>query len=55
VGGQLAGAWTTLGEDLIVCVLQDVLSKGEQNLVRNGSREEVLRTRRASPRTGVSG
>lgn len=40
-------AWTTLGEDLIVCVLQDVLSKGEQNLVRNGSREEVLRTRRA--------
>jgi uncharacterized protein YbcI len=40
-------AWTTLGEDLIVCVLQGVLSKGEQNLVRNGTREVVLRTRRA--------
>ncbi len=40
-------AWTTLGEDLIVCVLHGVLSKGEQNLVRNGSREVVLRTRRA--------
>ncbi len=40
-------AWTTLGEDLVVCVLQGVLSKGEQNLVRNGSREVVLRTRRA--------
>jgi uncharacterized protein YbcI len=40
-------AWTTLGDDLIVCVLQGVLSKGEQNLVRNGTREPVLRTRRA--------
>jgi uncharacterized protein YbcI len=40
-------AWTTLGDDLIVCVLQGVLSKGEQNLVRNGTREVVLRTRHA--------
>ena len=40
-------AWTTLGDDLIVCVLQGVLSKGEQNLVRNGTREVVLSTRRA--------
>lgn len=40
-------AWTTLGDDLIVCVLQGVLSKGEQNLVRNGTREIVLRTRHA--------
>jgi uncharacterized protein YbcI len=40
-------AWTTLGEDLIVCVLQGVLSKGEQNLVRNGTREVVMRTRHA--------
>jgi uncharacterized protein YbcI len=40
-------AWTTLDDDLIVCVLQDVLSKGEQNLVRNGEREAVLRTRHA--------
>jgi uncharacterized protein YbcI len=40
-------AWTTLGDDLIVCVLQGVLSKGEQNLVRNGTREPVLSTRRA--------
>jgi uncharacterized protein YbcI len=40
-------AWTTLGDDLIVCVLQGVLGKGEQNLVRNGTREVVLRTRHA--------
>jgi uncharacterized protein YbcI len=40
-------AWTTLDDDLIVCVLQDVLSKGEQNLVRGGEREIVLRTRSA--------
>jgi uncharacterized protein YbcI len=40
-------AWTTLGDDLIVCVLQGVLSKGEQNLVRSGERETVLKTRRA--------
>ncbi len=40
-------AWTTLGDDLIVCVLQGVLSKGEQNLVRNGTREVVMRTRHA--------
>jgi uncharacterized protein YbcI len=40
-------AWTTLGDDLIVCVLQDVLSKGEQNLVRSGERETVLKTRSA--------
>jgi uncharacterized protein YbcI len=40
-------AWTTLDDDLIVCVLQDVLSKGEQNLVRSGERETVLRTRSA--------
>ena len=40
-------AWTTLGEDLVVCVLQGVLSKGEQNLVRSGSREVVLSTRSA--------
>jgi uncharacterized protein YbcI len=43
-------AWTTLGDDLIVCVLQGVLSKGEQNLVRNGSREVVLTTRSAYQR-----
>jgi uncharacterized protein YbcI len=40
-------AWTTLGDDLIVCVLQGVLSKGEQNLVRNGIREVVMKTRHA--------
>jgi uncharacterized protein YbcI len=40
-------AWTTLGDDLIVCVLQDVLSKGEQNLVRTGERETVLQARSA--------
>jgi uncharacterized protein YbcI len=40
-------AWTTFDQDLVVCVLQGVLSKGEQNLVRNGSRDVVLSTRRA--------
>src|ERR1700744_4819851 len=40
-------AWTTFDDDLIVCVLQDVLSRGEQNLVRSGERETVLKTRDA--------
>jgi uncharacterized protein YbcI len=40
-------AWTTIDDDLIVCVLQDVLSKGEQNLVRSGERETVLQARSA--------
>jgi uncharacterized protein YbcI len=46
-GHGAARAWTTFDDDLIVCVLQGVLSKGEQNLVRNGERETVLRTRSA--------
>jgi uncharacterized protein YbcI len=40
-------AWTTLGENLIVCVLQNVLSKGEQSLVQHGERDAVLTTRSA--------
>lgn len=40
-------AWTTLGENLIVCVLQNVLSKGEQSLVQHGEHDAVLTTRSA--------
>jgi uncharacterized protein YbcI len=40
-------AWTTLGENLIVCVLQNLLSKGEQSLVQHGERDAVLTTRSA--------
>jgi uncharacterized protein YbcI len=40
-------AWTTLGENLIVCVLHNVLSKGELSLVSHGEHELVLSTRSA--------
>jgi uncharacterized protein YbcI len=40
-------AWTTLDENLIVCVLQNVLSKGELSLVSHGEHELVLSTRSA--------
>jgi uncharacterized protein YbcI len=40
-------ARTTIGENIIVCVLGATLTKGEQNLVRDGKQEVVLSTRRA--------
>ena len=40
-------AWTTLDENLIVCVLQNVLSKGELSLVSHGEQDLVLTTRNA--------
>jgi uncharacterized protein YbcI len=40
-------AWTTLDENLIVCVLQNVLSKGELSLVSHGEHDLVLTTRNA--------
>jgi uncharacterized protein YbcI len=43
-------ARTTLSDELIVCVLQGVLSRGEKNLLRSGEREALLRTRAAFQR-----
>src|SRR4030081_3225069 len=38
---------TTIGEDVIVCVMGATLTKGEQSLVDDNQREVVLQTRRA--------
>ena len=46
-GHGARSAWTTLDQDLIVCVLEDLLTTGERNLVEHGERETVLYTRRA--------
>jgi uncharacterized protein YbcI len=40
-------ARTTLGENIIVCVMGATLTKGEQSLVRGGKAEVVLSGRRA--------
>jgi uncharacterized protein YbcI len=40
-------ARTTLDRDLVMVVLQDTLSKGEQFLVDNDQREQVLEMRRS--------
>ena len=40
-------ARTTIGEDLIVCVLGATLTKGEESLVRHGKNDIVLTGRRA--------
>ncbi len=40
-------AWTTLDENLVVCVLQNVLGKGERSLVQHGEQDAVLKTRSA--------
>ncbi len=44
-------ARTTIGEDLIVCVLAATLTRGEQSLVRNGKQDVVLAGRRAYQET----
>ncbi len=44
-------ARTTLGDDLIVCVLGATLTKGEQTLVEAGRHEIVLHARRAFQET----
>ena len=44
-------ARTTVGEDLIVCVLGATLTKGEESLVRNGKDDVVLTGRRAFQET----
>jgi uncharacterized protein YbcI len=40
-------ARTTIGEDIIVCVMGATLTKGEQSLVQDGKAEVVLHGRRA--------
>ena len=40
-------ARTTIGSDIIVCVLGATLTKGEQSLVADGKHEVVLHSRRA--------
>jgi uncharacterized protein YbcI len=40
-------ARTTMGENIIVCVMGATLTKGEQSLVQHGKAEVVLHTRRA--------
>jgi uncharacterized protein YbcI len=40
-------ARTTMGENIIVCVMGATLTKGEQSLVQGGKAEVVLHTRRA--------
>jgi uncharacterized protein YbcI len=40
-------ARTTMSGNLVVCVLEDTLTKGERSLVRNGRSALVLTTRRA--------
>ncbi|MDQ6835005.1 MAG: DUF2294 domain-containing protein [Actinomycetota bacterium] len=40
-------ARTTIGENLIVCVMGATLTKGEQSLVQDGKAEVVLHSRRA--------
>jgi uncharacterized protein YbcI len=46
-GHGAKSAWTTIIDDLIVCVLEDLLTTGERSLVEHGDRATVLNTRRA--------
>jgi uncharacterized protein YbcI len=46
-GRGATSSWTTLGKDLIVCVMGDSLTKGEKSLVQHGHREAVLAIRKA--------
>jgi uncharacterized protein YbcI len=46
-GRGATSSWTTLGKDLIVCVMGDSLTKGEKRLVQHGHREAVLAIRKA--------
>ena len=46
-GRGATSSWTTFSRDLIVCVMGDALTKGEQSLVQFGRPEAVLSIRRA--------
>ena len=50
-GHGARSARTTLGDDVIVCVLEDALTRGERSLLEHGERETVLSTRRAFQET----
>ena len=46
-GRGATSSWTMLGNDLVVCVMGDALTKGEQSLLRHGRPEVVLSIRKA--------
>ena len=46
-GRGATSSWTTLGKDLIVCVMEDSLTKGEQSLVEFGRTDAVMNIRSA--------
>jgi uncharacterized protein YbcI len=50
-GHGARSARTTLGDDVIICVLEDALTRGERSLLEHGERETVLSTRRAFQET----
>src|SRR5829696_8931580 len=41
---------TVIGEDVLTCVMQDTLTKGEKSLVAHGEGEKVLDVRRTHHR-----
>ena len=46
-GRGATSSWTTFGRDLIVCVMEDALTKGERNLVQFGRTDAVMNIRSA--------
>jgi uncharacterized protein YbcI len=46
-GRGATSSWTTFGKDLIVCVMEDALTKGERNLVQFGRSDAVMNIRSA--------
>ena len=50
-GRGATSSWTTVGRDLIVCVMGDALTKGEKILVQHGNQEAVLDIRSAFQET----
>jgi uncharacterized protein YbcI len=50
-GRGATSSWTTLTRDMIVCVMEDALTKGEKSLVHHGRSEAVLSIRRVYQET----
>jgi len=46
-GRGATSSWTTFGKDLIVCVMEGALTKGEQSLVQFGRTDAVMNIRSA--------
>lgn len=44
-------AWTSIDNDLVTCVLRDILTKGERSLVEDGKADLVMDMRRAFQET----